>query len=79
LLVNSTVFNKMRVIKYDRINKILYVEKDEESDELNNVNNLTRSKNNSTINIIGSTGFEMNSGWKSINQPIGCIIKSYPL
>ena len=79
LLVNSTVFNKMRVIKYDRINKILYVEKDEESDELNNVNNLTRSKNNSTINIIGSTGFEIYSGWKSINQPIGCIIKSYPL
>jgi len=79
LAVNSTIFNKMRVIKYDRINKILYVEKDEESDELNNVNNLTRSKNNSTINIIGSTGFEMNSGWKSINQPIGCIIKSYPL
>ena len=79
LLVNSTIYNKMRVIKYDRINKILYVEKDEESDELNNVNNLTRSKNNSTINIIGSTGFEIYSGWKSINQPIGCIIKSYPL
>ena len=73
------VFNKMRVIKYDRINKILYVEKDEESDELNNTNYLSRSKNNSNINIIGSTGSEMYSGWKSINQPIGCIIKTYPL
>jgi hypothetical protein len=71
--------NKMRVINYDRINKILYVEKDEESDELNTTNYLSRSKNNSTIAIIGSTGSEMYSGWKSINQPIGCIIKTYPL
>jgi hypothetical protein len=75
--VNPSILNKVRVVKYDRINKVLYVEKDEESDELNNVNNLTRSKNNSTIDI--STGSEMYSGWKSINQPIGCIIKSYPL
>jgi hypothetical protein len=75
--IDPLVFNKMRVIKYDRINKVLYVEKDEESDELNNINYLSRSKNNSTINI--STGSEMYSGWKSINQPIGCIIKSYPL
>jgi hypothetical protein len=73
------IFNKMRVIKYDRINKILYVEKDEESDELNTTNHLSRSRNNSTITIIGSAGSEMYSGWKSINQPIGCIIKSYPL
>ena len=80
---DPTITNKARVIKCDYINNVLYVEKDEESDELNSTNNLTRVKDSSTLIVTGATGIfqtgEMYSGWKSINTPVESIIKVYPI
>lgn len=80
---DPTLTNRARVIKCDYINNVLYVEKDEESDELNSTNNLTRVKDSSTLIVTGATGIfqtgEMYSGWKSINTPVESIIKVYPI
>ncbi len=82
-IINPSITNKSRVIKCDYINNVLYVEKDEESDELNSTNNLTRVRDSSTLQITGATGIyvtgEMYSGWKSTNVPVESIIKVYPI
>ncbi len=82
-IINPSITNKLRVIKCDYINNVLYVEKDEESDELNSTNNLTRVRDSSTLQITGATGIyvtgEMYSGWKSTNVPVESIIKVYPI